>query len=69
MAIIINGKPFEPHKTAVEATPRPIFDPNEGKPVEPEELGDHHVVLINGKAKKLGVKSSYMLDLLTVNKL
>jgi hypothetical protein len=67
MAIILNGEVHDLNKMAVEATPRPVLGL---EPIEPEKeqlnVDQNHHIVVNGTKKKLGVKSSYLLDLLTI---
>jgi len=68
MPIILNdGRIFEPHKTVVEATPRPIGN----TVVETDNLQVNQPVNVEkDKPKhKFEAKSAYMSDMFTVHKL
>ena len=76
MPIIVKGQLHDPTTPIVEATERPItvsFVVPESTEItnqeiqkETKEVNDHHHMVVNGTKKKLGVKSSYLLDLLTI---
>lgn len=66
MPIILNGELHDPNKPIVEATPRPIVDADVVEPETGKGVDKQHHIVVNGKKKKLGVKSAYMLDMLTI---
>jgi hypothetical protein len=75
MPIIVKGQLHDPTTPIVEATERPItvaFVYTEGSEnqqetkTEKQDVNDHHHMVIRGTKKKLGIKSEYMLDLLTI---
>jgi len=67
MAIILNGEVHDPNKNVVEATPRPVLGAEtEQTQNGPAEADDQHHIVFNGKKKKLGAKSAYLFDMLTI---
>lgn len=85
MAIIVNNKLTDPTKNVVEATPRPIIQPQTRSQTAaplPEPViapvvqqnqaapttGKSHTLIVNGVEKKISKSSSYLLDMMSVEK-
>jgi len=75
MPIIVKGQLHDPTTPIVEATERPItvafvvpesLENQQEIKTETQEVNDHHHMVIKGTKKKLGIKSEYLLDMLTI---
>ena len=59
MPIIVNGQIHDPSKVVPEKNPTKTTE-------KQTDVDENHHIVINGTKKKLGVKSSYLLDILTI---
>jgi hypothetical protein len=71
MPIILNdGRTFEPQKTVVEATPRPVGNPVvETDNLQTQQQAQQVKVEKDKPKHKFEAKSAYMSDMFTVHKL
>ena len=69
---VANPRPEEPLVAVISQGAHSRPRPAESTPVDQpivEQLpqnDDHHVLIVNGQAKKVGKKSQYLLDMLTI---